>query len=176
MNKRFLRLVLFVMHRTEKQSLFGLNYSTWAEPVIRWNGLMCSVVFSMVFLAVLFHESVQVPFLSKIGLGGMVLFFWFICVNAWFFHRMRRKRLFRKAKQRTRWMLNAAPYCFVGNILVFVLLFVPTWSPGDPYNQLFPRIVLAFVFPLFLTYAWIVVATTPFHLGYSKRSNQERQP
>ena len=175
MNKRFLRWVLDVTHKTEKQyTLCGLSYFTWAEPAIRWNMMFCAVLFSTVFMVALSHESVKTPFLSIIGVGVFDVSLWFLCLNAWYFHRMRRKRLFREALQRTRWMLNTTPYCFVVTILISVLVLVPPFPRDAPREILVIYFVFISLIPYFSTRFWIVIATTPFHTGYGGRPNRER--
>ena len=177
MNKRFFRLVLYVMRRTEKQSSrygnAGLHFA-WTDMAFRWNGLMCCVAFTPMFLMLLFDDSGKWPILSTIGFGGFLVYFWFLTMNGWYFHRMRRKRAFREARQRTRWMLNATPWCFAGLVLSYPLtLLVPAlYDTGEERNLLSLYIGMALVFPFLSTYLWVVVAITPFRTGYVNAGNR----
>ena len=162
MNRRFLRWVLDVAHKTESRTDFAL--SNWA---MRWNGLFCAVVFSLLFWGTLF---VDYNVLAKISFGSILIYLWFLCLNAWFFHKMRRKKMFKEAKRRTRWMLNVVPYCFVATVLFFAF-FLSVVFRDDALREIkFVSLVLFLLLPYFFTRAWIVVATIPFHQNYGKRT------
>jgi len=161
MNQRFLRWVLDVTHKAVKGRGFGP-----VEWVARWNGLICSVAFSLFFLGIMFTE----PLLNVIFLGGFTVYFWFVCLNAWFFHKMRREKMLKRAKQRTRWMLNATPYCFFGMVLVSAaFLSISEWSDNSPLELKLICLILGLVLPYFFTRVWIVIATIPFHSGYGRQ-------
>ena len=125
MNRRFLRWVLDVAHKAEKRNYrYGTRIYSLSDWAIRWNGLMCCVIFSLIFLVLLFTDDAQCPFLSTIGFGGVVIGIWFLTLNAWFFHRMRRKKMIKKARQRIRWIT-----CSTQSIPHFSLKFTSVQVP-----------------------------------------------
>ena len=178
MNKRFLRLVLYVMRRTEKKSRSSMNYFLFQDRVVRWNGLICCVAFTLGFLMMLLSYDFDTwEFPAIICFGGLLVYLWFLTMNAWHFYWMRRKKAFRKARKRIRWMLNATPYCFVGLILISLLALVPTLFHGEPKPRelVFIYIAIALGIPFGFTWTWIVVATTPFHTGYGGRPIRDKK-
>jgi len=118
----------------------------------------------MMFLMLPFVDSDESPFpiAGIISFGVFIAFFWFITVNLWFFHRMRRKKAIQEAKQRTLWMLNTTSYCFVGMILFSLLVFVPAFFRAETREIMFIYFVITLLFPYFMTRFWVVIATTPF--------------
>ena len=160
MNKRFLRWVLDVAHKTERRPDFGMG-----EWVARWNGLICGVTFSVFFLGVMFTE----PLLKVISLGGSVIYIWVVCLNAWFFHKMRRKKMLKRAKQRTRWMLNTTHYCFVGLVSISISFLVSELSVDQPRDLMLFYLTGGLAFPYLFTRIWVVIATIPFHSGYGRQ-------
>ncbi|MCL2117944.1 MAG: hypothetical protein FWH27_05905 [Planctomycetaceae bacterium] len=151
------------------------NKFYWEDVVARWNGLVLCAAFTLLFLLGSLDGFGEGPFLMKIGFGGIVVYIWFITVNMWFFHRMRRKKEIQKAKQRIRWMLKVKPWVYVGTTLSCLLVFFPFWLHDTMKdNELFISIIVPLVAPFFLTKIWSGVATTPFHTGYGGRPNRER--
>ena len=180
MNKRFLRWVLSTVRRWEKQADHDdRKRFYWNDVATRWNALAVCAAFTLLFLLMLcggFGKDKDGPFLTKIGFGGYIVYLWFITVNLWLFHRMRRKKEIQKTRQRIRWMLKVTLRVFVGTTLSCLLVFLPFWVQGTmKHNEFFISIFMPLVAPFFFTSIWIGIATTPFHFEYSKRSIQERQ-
>ena len=111
------------------------------------------------YLLMLLDGSGEYHFLSKIGFGGIIVYFWFITVNTWFFYRMRCKKEVQKIKQRTRWMLKVKVWVFAGSFLSCLFALFPFGLLHDAHDQLTLAICMAPVVSFVFTRIWSNVAT-----------------
>ena len=169
MNRRFLRWVLNVTHSMEQRyHRYGQNYFSWAEPSVRWNSLMFVIGFTPFCLASCFGNPLD-SLLNIVVFYCLTVCCWAVCINMWFFHRMRRKSV-QRAKQRTRWMLNHTLYCIGLLALISLLLIIGILIFGEFNFQLnIMFAILSLLIPYFGTRFWVTIATAPFHAGYRKR-------
>ena len=173
MNRRFLRWILNAAHATENRySRYGHNIFSWAEPAVRWNSLMLVVFFTfppIIYFNKVFTDHQVESLLTGILLSCLVICIWAVNINLRFFHRMRRRKLPKKAKQRTRWMLNHTPHCFGFLIMFSILALVGTSQEETSFQLTMMFVTLYLLIPYFGTRFWVVIATLPFHTCYKKR-------
>ena len=171
MNQRFLRWVLNVAHKTESRySRYGQTYFTVKERSLRWNSTICVVAFTPMLPLFLLKSEGIFEAIAGIGVVGMLVICWLNWCNLRFFHRMRRKNLYKEAKQRTRWMLNATPYYSISSVSFMMLILLGMLlSPQDDQILIFVAIFLFFLLPLWAMSLWIGIALTPFYTGFKKR-------
>ncbi len=171
MNRRFLRWVLDVTHKSENNySRTSISYFFWAERAIRWNMLMCAVVFSLCVLLMLFRKPADwSDRLLLIAFGGFVVYLWPLYFNMRFFNKMRQKKRIADARRATRWMLKATPFVFVGWIVISLFIFLGFMQSTGEHNLVFLYLLMCLIFPYAFTRFWVTIATTPFHAGFGKR-------
>jgi len=173
MNQRFLRWVLNVAHKTEKYySRGGQNYFFWVEPAVRWNSSMLSVGFAPVPFLLFSQGPDSTESTIEFGLNiasfiCLTICVWAVCINMWSFHRNRRH--FKKAKQKTRRMLNAVPFCAGFLILLSTLMLIQSLIIQSDSQLMVMFIILSLLIPYLGTRFWVIIATTPFQAGFKKR-------